>query len=50
MNKYRAEEKIEMIQKLASEIEHDDELKSIDERYSIMASWIDTDIDNVSLD
>ena len=49
MNQHRADEKIEQIQALASEIENDDELKGIDERYSVMASWIDTDIKNVSL-
>ena len=50
MNKHRADEKIEEIQQLARDIENDHELKGIDERYSVMASWIDTDIDNVSLD
>ena len=50
MNKCRADEKIEEIQRLAREIESDEELKAVDERYSVMAGWIDTDIENVSLD
>lgn len=49
MNEYQADKKVAQIQKLASEIENDTELKAIDERYSVMAGWIDTDIENVSL-
>ena len=49
MNEYEAREKIAQIQKLALEIEGDRELMDIDERYSVMAGWIDTDIENVSL-
>lgn len=49
MNKKQAEEKIDEIKSLAWVILHDKELKAIDERYSVMAGWIDTDVDNVSL-
>ena len=50
MKKRRANEIMAKIAKLAEEIEHDAELLAIDERYSIAASWIDTDISNVSLE
>ena len=49
MNKNQADEKIEEINNLVWEIFHDKELKALDERYSVMADWIDTNIDNVSL-
>lgn len=40
---------IERIERLANQLEHDEELKKLDERYSVAASWVDLDIDNVSL-
>lgn len=49
MKKREADKKLAKIEELASQIEHDEELKQIDERYSVCAQWIDTDIDNVSL-
>jgi hypothetical protein len=50
MKKHEADEKLEQIQKLADEIASDEELRSIDPRYSITANWIDTDIDNTDPD
>lgn len=44
MKAYEADEKLDQIAKLASEIEHDKELMDEDDRYSITASWINTDI------
>ena len=49
MNIQEANEKIKIIESLALEIELDEELKSIDERYSIAAKWCDMDIENVDL-
>lgn len=46
MKKREANAKIKEIKRLAEEIELDSELIKIDIRYSIMASWIDTDIEN----
>jgi len=46
----QAEKKIARIQELALEIENDEELRDIDERWSVMAGWIEVDIDNVSLE
>jgi hypothetical protein len=49
MNIKQADKKLERIRMLAEEIEDDEQLKKLDERYSITAKWIDTDIKNVSL-
>lgn len=49
MNTKQADKVINEIHKLAASIEHDEELKAIDERYSVAASWCDIDIDTVSL-
>lgn len=49
MTKQEADEKLEIISRLAREIEEDPELFNEDERYSICAMWIDTDINNVSV-
>jgi len=49
MNAEQADAKLQKIAELASEIEHDEELKAIDGRYWITAKWIDTDIDNASV-
>ena len=48
MTTEEADEKLEQIAALADEIENDDELATIDQRYSITAKWIDTDIENAS--
>lgn len=40
---------LKAIQRMAEEIEEDDELAKIDERYRYCAKWIDADISNVSL-
>lgn len=50
MTPIEADNKLEQIANLAEQIERDEELKKTDERYSILAKWIDTDIDCVSLD
>ena len=50
MTPKQADKKLEQIEKLAREIELDGELKQIDERYSFCAKWIETDINDVSLD
>ena len=44
-----ADEKLEQIARLAEEIEKDNNLAEIDERYRVTAKWIDVDIDNTSL-
>ena len=49
MTKQEADEKLQQIEQLAEEIENDKELMAIDERYTITAKWIDTDIEHVSL-
>jgi len=43
-----AEQIREEIESLALKLESDQELKELDPRYAIMASWIDTDLENVS--
>lgn len=40
----KANEIFEEIERLARLVENDKELQEIDERYSITAKWIDTDI------
>jgi len=50
MTKAEADEKLEIIERIASEVEHDEELQKIDKRYSIMAKWIETDIECVDTD
>ena len=50
MNTKEAGVIIDKIHELARSIEIDEELKSIDERYSISASWCDLDISMVSLE
>ena len=49
MKKHEADEIFSQIEQLASKVEHDEELKQIDERYSVTASWVDVDITNTSL-
>ena len=49
MDTVEADEKLRTIEKLAQEIEDDEELKKIDMRYHITAKWIDTDIDTASV-
>jgi len=49
MTKAEADEKREIIERIAFEIEHDEELQKIDKRYNVMAKWIETDIDCVDL-
>jgi len=49
MTPEQADEKLEKIESLAREIEFDEELKKIDERYNVVAKWIETDINDVSL-
>lgn len=49
MTKQEADEKIQMIHRLAEEIENDEELLKLDERYSVAASFCDCDISTVSL-
>ena len=49
MNIEEAEVIFSEIQELATKVELDEELKKIDERYSISASWIDTDVSNITL-
>lgn len=49
MNRQKANEKLDEIRRLAEELEEDEELKGIDERYSILAMWIETDLDTVSI-
>ncbi len=44
-----ADELLQQIADLALRIEEDDELARADPRYAILAKWIDTDIDTVSL-
>ena len=48
MNTQEADEKLDLIEEIASEIENDEELADIDERYKITAKWIDTDISNAT--
>ncbi len=43
----QADEKLREIERLAREIEEDEELQGIDPRYAVTAKWIDTDIENV---
>lgn len=50
MTKQEADDIFEEIERLARLVEFDDELKEIDERYSISAKWIDTDISCCSVD
>ena len=49
MTRQEADEKLEVINQLAMEIEEDEDLKSVDSRYYITAKWIDTDIENVDI-
>ena len=49
MKKHEADEIFDQILKLAQQVEHDEELKQIDERYSVTAGWIDLDVSNTSL-
>ena len=44
-----ADEILSKINDLALEIEEDKELQRVDPRYAILAKWIETDIDSVSL-
>ena len=44
-----ADEILSKINDLALEIEEDKELQRVDPRYAILAKWIETDIDAVSL-
>ena len=44
-----AEEILQQIADLASEIEEDKELMQLDPRYTILAKWIDTDVGTVHL-
>lgn len=48
MTPEQADEKLAQIAKLAQEIEDDEDLAAIDERYQITAKWIDTNINNVN--
>ncbi len=50
MTPAQADVKLREIQKLSDQIEFDKELEKTDERYRILAKWIDTDIQNVSVD
>lgn len=38
---------IEQIDRLAEQIENDKELEALDPRYKIMASWLETSVDDV---
>jgi len=49
MNTDQADEILDQIENLATQIELDEELAEADGRYKITAKWIDTDITNVSL-
>ena len=44
-----ADDILETIARHAYELEYDTELYKLDPRYSIVASWIDTDIDVVEI-
>lgn len=44
-----AEELLQQIADLANEVEEDEELMQLDQRYAILAKWIDTDVGSVRL-
>lgn len=44
-----ADEILSKINDLALEIEEDKDLQRVDPRYAIVAKWIDTDVDSVTL-
>ena len=49
MTAKEADKIIEKINDLVRTIEYDEELKLIDRRYSVAASWCDVDIETVSI-
>ena len=44
-----AEELLQQIADLANEVEEDEELMQLDQRYAILAKWTDTDVGSVRL-
>ena len=49
MTPEQADDKLDQIERLAREIEDDEELRQADERYYITAKWIGTDIETASV-
>ena len=50
MTTEEADEIFDEIERLAAQVEDDEELKALDPRYSITAKWIDCDIETTIID